>query len=943
MENRPAQQLPSKIQFFIMGIVAVGFALLMALGGIVAFYTNWLWFGEVGFVQVFWKELGVKWSIGAIFAAAFFALLYVNVWLARRFAPMYPPLQVVEPGVSPFGRPGQPVSVEDLIGRVRAVIDPYVNKVLLGIVVVLSIGQGMAAGSKWLDWLRFAYQVPFGKVDPLFGKDLSFYFFTLPAYVWIYDWLMSALVVTTIVVALVHVYDGAIRFTAGPERFSPHVKAHLSVLLGLIALVKAWGYNLQMYHLLYSPRGAVTGASYTDVHAQLPALKLLVAVSVITAGLLIINIRFKGFRLPVVAVGLWLSTSIVAGGIYPALVQKYKVGPDEQRAERPYINLNIAATLDAYGLSKVRTRDFPAASNLTAADLAEDSQTINNIRLWDPTTLKTTYGQLQEIRLYYNFTDVDVDRYKLDGELREVMISPRELDIRQIPERAQTWVNQHVIYTHGFGAVVSPVNRVTTDGLPDFIIKDIPPESTTNLKITQPRLYYGEQPDNYVIVRTGRASEFDYPSGTANKKTQYSGKGGIELSNFWRKAAFAVKYGSLQMFLSPYATPTSKIMFRRNVRDRISDIAPFLYYDSDPYVAIVAGRLVFIQDAYTISDRYPYSQMLEGMGNYIRNSVKVTVDAYDGTVRFWLIDKKDPIAATYAKIFPGLFSPGDKVPAEVRAHFRYPENMFLVQADIYRTYHMKDPDVFYNREDQWAIPTIGSANGSQQMQPYYVLMRPPGSSAEKFILFIPFTPNGKNNMVAWMAASSDPADYGQLLAFDFPKKKLTFGPAQIDARVNQDPEISKQLTLWSQAGSTVMRGNLLVIPIKDAILYVQPLYLQAEQSALPQLERVIVAFGDRVAMEPTFAEALEQVFGEAAPQVEKPTGTGKKPAEQGKEPVPPRARETVKSLAAQAAKHYSSAQEAAKRGDWATYGREIKALGATLKKLEDKSGAGVAP
>lgn len=912
-------------------IAIVIFLLFVSVGTIVSFYTNWLWFKEVGFVSVFWKEIATKWVIGAIFGVAFFALLYANMWLARRFAPMYPPLQVIEGGPT-FG-PGQQVSLEEVVQRVRGYIDPYVKWVLLAVALLLAFGQGAAAAGRWLDWLRFANQIPFGKVDPLFNRDISFYFFTLPVYRWIYEWLMSALVLTTIVTALVHLYDGGIRFAPGVERFAPNVKGHLSVLLGLIALVKAWGYNLDMYELLYSPRGVAIGASYTDVHAQLPALKLLVAVSVLTAGLLIINIRFKGFALPIAAVTLWLGASVVVGELYPGLVQRYQVEPNEVQAEKPYIKLNIQATRQGYNLADVETRDFSPAADLSASDLAENKPTISNIRLWDPTTLKTSYSQLQEIRLYYAFSDVDVDRYKINGQLQEVMISPRELDIRQIPERAQTWVNQHIIYTHGFGAVVSPVNKVTSDGLPDFIIKNIPPESTTDLKIAQPRIYYGEQPDNHVIVHTGK-NEFDYPKGTTNEYTDYTGRGGIELSDFWRKAAFAVKFSSLQMFLSRYITPTSRIMFRRNVRERVEAIAPFLAYDSDPYSVIIDGKIYFIQDAYTLSDRYPYSQKLDGVGNYIRNSVKAVVDAYNGTVTFYVVDEADPLARTYAKTFPGLFKPSSAVPAEIRAHFRYPEDLFMIQAEMYRTYHMSNPEVFYNREDLWAIPTIGSGVGSQQMQAYYVLMRLPGRAKEEFVLILPFTPNGKNNMIAWMAAASDPEDYGKILAFDFPKQRLTFGPAQIDARINQDPDISRQLTLWNQAGSAVIRGNLLVIPIKDALLYVQPLYLRAEQSALPQLERVIVAFSDKVAMEPTFEDALLKIFGEAAPVEAPPTKGGKA----GKPGPAAKRIETIKDLVGAASQHFEAAQAAAKRGDWAAYGREIKKLEEVLGKLGAKAG-----
>lgn len=938
MAQTVTQRTRTNIIIFIGAIV---FLFFVSLGTVVGFYTNWLWFKEVAFVLVFWKEIETKWALGAVFGAIFFALLYSNIWLARRFAPMYPPLQILEHGPGTAGptpfRPGQPVSLEEFVQRVRNVIDPYVKWLLVGGAALLAIGQATAAGAEWLTYLRFVHQVPFGKLDPLFNRDIAFYFFSLPAYRWVYEWLMSALVLTLIITALVHIYDGAIRFAPGVERLAPHVKGHLSVLVGLIALVKAWGYNLDMYDLLYSTRGVVVGASYTDVNAQLPALKLLVVISVFTAALLIINIQFKGFRLPIAAIALWIGASIIIGDVYPAIVEQYRVGPNQLQAEKPYIKLNIAGTLDGYNLPRVKSRFFPAATNLSAGDLAEDSQTINNIRLWDPATLKTTYSQLQEIRLYYTFTDVDVDRYKINGQLRQVMISPRELDITKLPSTAQTWVNQHVIYTHGFGAVVSPVNRVTPDGLPAFVIQNIPPASTTDLKITQPRIYYGEQADNYVIVGGGK-NEFDFPKGNTNQYNQYAGAGGIEISNVWRKLAFAIRFSSVDLFLSPYTSLDSKVLFRRNIRERIEEVAPFLSYDRDPYAAIVGGRIVFIQDAYTTSSQYPYSQVLEGTSlNYIRNSVKVVVDAYNGTVRFYMVDPSDPIVQTYAKIFPGLFLPNDAVPAALRAHFRYPEELFLAQADIYRAYHMTNPEVFYNKEDLWAIPTLGSSGASTPMQPYYVLMRLPGTGREEFILFVPFTPSTKNNMISWLAAASDPADYGQLLAFDFPKQKLTFGPAQIDARINQDPDISRQITLWDQAGSRVIRGNLLVIPIKDALLYVQPLYLQAQQSALPQLERVIVAFGDKVSMEPTFADALLRIFGEAAP-VAKPTPSGKP----GKAP-PPAAVESIKNLVNAANQHFAAAQDAAKRGDWATYGRELKALQETLAKLGARSGASTAP
>ncbi|RJQ53297.1 MAG: UPF0182 family protein [Actinobacteria bacterium] len=912
-------------------IIAIIFLLLVSIGTAVTFYTNWLWFMEVGFVSVFWTEIVTKWLFGLAFGAAFFVFVYLNIWLARRFAPVYPPVQLLE-GTTPFRGPrGPEMSVEELVQSIRAAIDPFVRWLLLGVAILLAIGYGAATSENWLAYLRFANQVPFGEADPLYGRDIGFYFFTFPLYQWLYGWLFSGLVVTTIVTALVHVYDGAIRFTRGVERFAPHVKAHLSVLLGLIALVQAWGYNLDIYNLLYSPRGAAIGASYTDVNAQLPALRLLVIISIITAGLLIVNIQFRGWRLPIVALALWGAAIVLAGSVYPGIVQAYRVAPNELQSERPYIRLNIAATLQAYGLDKVNRRPFLPAGQLSQDQLQENQGTINNVRLWDPDTLKTTYSQLQQLRLYYTFNDVDVDRYQISGQPRQVMVSVRELDVDLLPERGKTWVNQHVIYTHGFGAVVSPVNRVTGDGLPDFLVRDVPPESTVeSLRIRQPRIYYGERPDNYVVVGAGR-NEFDYPRGETNVYTNYTGRGGVTVSNPLRKLAFALRFSSVELFLSPYVTNDSKILFRRNIRERISEIAPFLGYDRDPYAAIVNGRIVFIQDAYTMSDKYPYSEMTDGVGNYIRNSVKVVVDAYDGTVRFYIVDPRDPVIRTYARVFPRLFLPSERVPAELRAHFRYPEDLFLIQSDTFRTYHMTNPDVFYNKEDLWAIPRFSSGEQAELMEPYYVLMKvPEGPAEEQFILFVPFTPNERNNMISWMAAPSDPANYGQLLAFEFPKQRLTFGPAQIDARINQDPQISQQITLWDQAGSDVLRGNLLVIPIENALLYVQPLYLRAaRESALPQLERVIVAFGEDVVMQPTFADALASIFGEA-PEVARPAPGV---------PAPRPPAENVQELVQQANRHFNAAEEAARRGDWATYGREISALRQTLGRLSRESGA----
>ncbi|MDI6891370.1 MAG: UPF0182 family protein [Actinomycetota bacterium] len=872
--------------------------ILASLGRVVYLYTEWLWFKEVGFTSVFWVTLLSKLKLALAFGIFFFILLYGNILIARRLAPKYVPTE------------------NEVVQLYRTVARPYFDLVLLVISLFFSLLVAGGAAEKWISYLRFLNQTPFGLSDPIFKRDIAFYVFSLPLLKYIWAWLLVSLIITTVVAVLVHWFDGAIRVRRYVQKFAPHVKAHLSVLCGLIFLVIAWGFQLNIYELLYSPRGAAFGAGYTDLHAQLPALRILIFMAVICAALFLINIYYRGWRLPLTGIALLLVTLFLVGIIYPAIVQQYRVSPNEIAKEKPYIELNIKYTRQAYNLDRIKEEEFPVSETLTLEDIRGNEPTIRNVRLWDWRPLKKTFSQIQEIRLYYSFRDVDIDRYKLNGDYRQVAISPRELVPEQLPETARTWINEHLVYTHGHGLVMNPVSTVTPEGLPDLLIKDIPPKSKVGIKVGRPEIYYGEVAGDYVVVKT-KTLEFDYPKGDKNQYTTYKGSGGVPVGSPLGKMVFAWRFGSLKLLVSDAITSRSRVMYHRQIGERVRNIAPFLSYDKDPYLVISGGRLYWIQDAYTLTDMYPYSEPF-GSGNYIRNSVKVVIDAYNGDVIFYIVDEKDPLVKTYARIFPTLFKPFKAMPSDLRSHIRYPEDLFMIQARMYATYHMRDPQVFYNKEDLWAVPKEIYEQSEQEMEPYYIIMRLPGHPEEEFILMLLFTPASKGNMIAWICAKCDMPNYGDLLVYKFPKQKLVYGPSQVEARIDQDPEISKQLTLWGQRGSSVIRSNLLVIPIEDSLLYVEPLYLQAEQTALPELTRVIIAHGDRVTMEESLEEALLVVFG-------------------GRAEARPEEKLTEEKLIEAAVEHFNKAIEYQREGNWAGYGEEIKKLEETLKMLKERT------
>jgi hypothetical protein len=891
-------------------LVAMGLiALIVASGAIARFYTDALWFDDLGQADVFWRTLGWRWGVGAAFGVAFFVLLYVNLHIARRMRPA-----VVLRATDELS-----YRFEAFMQQVRDTIGRLTGPVILAAAATIAILGGFAMSSSW-ETIALAFSGgSFGIADPQFGRDLGFFFFTLPALQLVKSWLTGALVVTLIGTTLVHAFNGSIKPQQRWRGFDPHVKAHLSVIGGLIVVTQAFGYWLAIFELDYSPRGQVIGASYTDIHAQIPAYTILIAIALLSGIALIVNIRFRGWKLPLIAVGTWVAAAILIGGVYPMLVQQFRVAPNEVEAESPYIVRNIEATRAAFGLDDVEVRAFAAGEGLDAGDLAANASTIDNVRLWDPTILVQSYQQLQGIRSYYDFTDVDIDRYVVDGTERQVLVSVRELNVDRLASQAQTWVNQHLVYTHGYGIVVSPVNESSGQGYPLFIVKDIPPASDTDLTVEQPAIYFGEQTGTYAIANT-TLPEFDYPVGDANAETTYAGTGGIEVGGALRRTAFALRFSAPQIVLSSYITPESQVLFRRSVTERIGTLAPWLTIDSDPYPAIIDGRIVWIVDCYTTSDRYPYSERYEGV-SYVRNSVKATIDAYDGTTTLYAVDPSDPLLAAWSAVFPGLLTDASEMPAEVRDHLRFPADLFKLQAELYKTYHMLDPKVFYNKEDQWALPGEGAEGEGVPMEPFYVLMTLPDETEPDFILMLPFTPRTTANIIGWMAAKSDADTYGQQVVYTLPKQRLVLGPEQFEARVNQDPVISQQLTLWSQRGSGVLFGNLLVMPIEDSIVYIRPLYLQAEQTAMPQLTRVIVAYGDTVAMEEDLATALLRVFGE----VEVPDTDGETTAD-----------------AALAMELYDKALEAQRAGDWAAYGRYIEQLGQVLAELAGGSGEATA-
>lgn len=847
--------LRSPIPLRWVGVAAAILVAFIALSVAKSIYVDVLWFDSVGYAGVFRTVIVAKIVLFVLGFTVTAGVLGANIWIARRLAPE-----------------GEEESfIEEVDPRA---IRRIVTILLVAGTLFMAVIFGSVAGGSWETILSWLNGVSFGQTDPQFNRDISFYLFDLPAYHFLQGWFLALMIVTTLAAAAVYA------LTLSLQRFelniTPGMRIHMSVLVGLILLLIAVSTYLSIFDLVSSPGGIVFGATYTDVNARLPVRYILLALAIIAGLVTIVNgfLSTSGYRLPLFAFGLWAIAGIAGGLIYPSFVQRVQVVPNEIEREERFIARNITATRAAYSL-EIEPDPFPAEARVTLEEVEANPTTIDNIRLVDPRPLRDTLQQLQAIRPFYEFRDVDVDRYELNGVTQQVMLSARELDSSRTEAN---WTRQRLQLTHGYGAVVAPVNDEGTDGLPNLITEDIPPVSDV-LPISEDgaRIYFGELTDDYVIVNSNEP-EFDYPVGDGNEETFYAEDQGIKLGGFLRRFALFWELNDWNLMISGQLSSDSRVLMNRSLTQRIGAVAPFLVLDRDPYLVIEPdGTLMWIQDAYTTARDYPYSQPTNLRGqtiNYVRNSVKITVDAITGEMTFYLIDPDDPVAATWKKIFPDLFTDAAEMPEHVREHLRYPLDLFSVQAEVYRLYHIQDPRVFFIGEDTWNIPTEKFRQQEQTVEPYYVIMQLPGEHTEEFVLILPFTPRNRQNTVAWMAGRSDGEALGTLKAFRFPTDDLVFGPAQIEARIDQNPGISQQITLWDQSGSEVIRGNLLMIPVGDSFLFVEPIYLQAESSRLPQLQRVVVANGNQIAMEPTFEDALRVVFGLQASSLPGASGSG---------------------------------------------------------------------
>lgn len=859
---------PLTITFIVLFVLT---SILFSLSG---FYADLLWFRSVGFVDVWQTSLFTKIYLFNGFGLATAAIISLNIYLAFRKRPVY-----------------VPVSVEaDNLERYRAQLEPIRRLASIGIFLVIFYFAGTAGTRFWQQWLLFRNSTDFGQVDPQFGLDISFFAFKLPMYQALIGWGISTIVLAIIAAAAVHYIYGGIRTQVKEERTTVAARVQLSILLGLLVLLKAVAYWFDRYALTLKEGRLITGLTYSDVNALLPAKSILAAIAVICSLLFFANIIRKSWLLPTAGVALMVIASVLIAGVYPAAIQQFQVKPSESTKEAPFIQRNIDATRDAYGLSKVEVTDYQATVTTSAGQLANDAATIANIRLMDPNVLSSTFRQLQQIKPYYAFADsLDIDRYKIDGKERDVVVAVRELNIDGNPSR--NWINDHLVYTHGFGMVGAFGNTVDADGKPTFTVGDIPP--TKGLGEFQPRVYFGENVPDYSIIGGPAASnpvELDYPddnSPNGQKNYTYTGKGGVPMGSLFTRLLFAIKYQEQRIVLSNLINSESKILFNRNPRERVAKVAPWLTIDGDPYPAIIDGKILWIIDGYTTSAGYPNSRVvnLANTGdaltsrsnavsslddrnvNYIRNSVKATVDAYDGTVSLYQWDDKDPVLSTWSKAFPGSVKPRSEISAELLAHVRYPEDMFRVQRDILSAYHVTTADAFYGGQDFWRVPLDPSSFGanSANQPPYYLTMQIPGQSKPTFSLYTPFVPRGgRENLTALAVVNSDAGDeYGKITVLQLPRSTNIAGPSQVSSNFEAKPEVATSLSLLRQGGSDVVLGNLLTLPVGKGLLYVQPVYVRAtgNTAAYPLLQKVLVSFGDQIGFSETLQGALDQVFG----------------------------------------------------------------------------------
>ncbi len=974
--RRPSRRrLSGRGRVVVIVVLSVLVALFLAAGGIARFYTDYLWFDALGFAGVFRMVLGAKVALAVIFTGLFFVVLFVNLLIADRVAPK-------------FRAPGPE---EEFLERYQELVGRRTGLVRAVVALVFALIAGLGTSSQWRDWLLFTNAQSFGVADPLFDTDIGFYVFRLPFLTFLVDWLFAAFVIILVITAVAHYLNGGIRLQVQGERVTRQVKAHLSVLLGVLALLRAGHYFLGRYELTFSTRGFVDGAGATDVQAQLPAINLLILVSLFAVVLLLVNISRRGWVLPVIAVGLWGLVAVVAGTIYPAFWQRFQVQPAQSTKELPFIERNIRATQAAFGLDDIQTVQYPLVEDLDAAGLAAGAVNLENARLIDPNITRPVFQRLQGGTGWFAFNDLDVDRYDFGGQVTQVVLGARELNTDNIPN--PSWENRFLTYTHGYAVVTARANRAV-GGRPEFTNGNLPPTGEPSLD--RPEIYFGENLPQYSIVASQREEE-SYATDTGRRTTTYSGSGGVRLSSAVRRLAFAIRFQELNILISNLVTDQSRILYVRDVRERVKTLAPFLQFDHDPYPVVFQGRVLWVIDAYTTTDRYPYAQranteeidarsdLRNRRFNYARNSVKAVVDAYEGTVDLYVIDPADPLIRAYAQAFPTLFKSADEVPDGLERHFRYPEDLFRVQTNMWARYHQTNAADFFTNSDGWSVAqdpgatqagtgqtiatnAIGQITSARdrRIAPIYQLLQLPGSDKVEFVLtrqFVPFSEQDQRaELSAVMAASSEPESYGRLTTYVMPRGNRPDGPKLVANKIQADTAISQQLALLDSAGSTVTFGNLLLLPIDNSILWVRPVYVQAaSQSAVPELQQVIVVYGDRAVMRPTLRAALEAIFGEA-PDL----GTG------GNTPVPPGdgggttpptttppttasptttppttappepGLQTVVELLTEADRLYDEAQEALRRGDLATYQARIDQAFALVRRAQELT-AGTTP